>query len=81
MSLQNEMRRTRLTNLQYTMKRLRADIMSLGRLISINLDMSMHRPDDLPVAEIDSQWDDLKSKWAELLAAQEEIKRLAEELK
>lgn len=81
MSLQNEMRRTRLTNLQYTIKRLRADITSLARLISINLDASLHRAEDLPIAETDSQWDELKSKWAELLAAQEEIKRLEEELK
>ncbi|MRR15687.1 MAG: hypothetical protein EG826_04430 [Deltaproteobacteria bacterium] len=81
MSLQNEMRRTRMTNLQYTEKRLRADIDSLVKLICINLDGSLHRAEDLPIAEIDSQWDDLKSKWADLISAQAKIKRLEEELK
>lgn len=81
MSIQNEMRRTRLANLQYTEKRLRADIDALARLICINLDGSLRRAEDLPVAETDAQWDELKSKWAELIAAQAEIKRLEEELK
>ncbi len=81
MSLQNEMRRTRLTNLEYTCKRLRADITALARLICINIDLSLHKIEDMPVAEIDSQWDDMKSKWAELIVAREEIKRLEEELK
>ncbi len=81
MSLQNEMRRTKLANLKYTCKRLRADITALAKLICINIDLSLHAPEDMPVAEIDVQWDDMKSKWAELIAAQAEIKRLEEELK
>lgn len=81
MSIQNEMRRTRLANLQYTEKRLRADIDALARLIAINLDGSLHRAEDLPVAETDTQWDELKSKWAELISAQAEIQRLEEELR
>lgn len=81
MSLQNEMRRTRLTNLQYTEKRLRADIAALCRLIAINLDCMLRRAEDLPIVETDAQWDDLKSKWAELISVQEEIKRLEEGLK
>lgn len=81
MSLQNEMRRTRMTNLEYSVKRLRADIEALSRLISINLDCTLHRAEDLPVANMDTQWDELKAKWADLIATQEEIKRLEEELK
>lgn len=81
MSIQNEMRRTRLANLQYTEKKLRADIAALTRLICINLDCTLHRAEDLPINETDSMWDDLKSKWAELIAAQGEIRRLEEELK
>lgn len=81
MSLQNEMRRTRLANLHYAVKRLRAEIEGLRKLISINLDCSLHRAEDLPITDTDAMWDDLKAKWAELIAAQEEIKRLEEELK
>ena len=81
MSLQNEMRRTKLTNLEYTTKRLRMDIKSLAKIICINLDCSLRHPEDLPIAEVDGQWDDLKAKWAELISAQEEIRRLEEELK
>ncbi|MDD4355823.1 MAG: hypothetical protein PHN98_01125 [Smithellaceae bacterium] len=81
MSLQNEMRRTHLANLEHKCKRLRQDITALAKLIAINLDCTLHRPEDLPVAETDSQWDELKAKWADLIAAQEEIKRLEEELK
>ena len=81
MSMQNEMRKTRLTNLQYTEKRLRADIASLCKLIAINLDCSLRRAEDLPIPETDGMWDDLKTKWAKLITAQEEIKRLEEELK
>lgn len=81
MSLQNEMRRIQLTNLEYKTKRLRADIEALSKIISINLDSSLKRPEDLPVADVDGQWDELKAKWAELIAAGEEIKRLEEGLK
>lgn len=81
MSIQNEMRRTQLTNLEHKTKRMRADIEALCRIICINLDCSLHRAEDLPIAETDSQWDELKSKWAELISAQAEIKRLEEELK
>lgn len=82
MSLQNEMRRTHLTNLEHKCKRLRQDITALAKIICINLDLGLlSKPDDLPVAETDSQWDELKAKWADLIAAQEEIKRLEEELK
>jgi len=80
MSLQNEMRRTRLTNLQYTAKRLRADIAALTRLICFNIDLSLRAPEDMPVGDIDGQWDDLKAKWAELLTTLAEVKRLEEEL-
>lgn len=81
MSLQNEMRRTKLVNLEYKVKRLRAHITDLSRLICINIDLSLHAPEDMPVEEIDNQWDDMKTTWAELRSAQAEIKRLEEELK
>jgi len=81
MSIQNEMRRTQKINLEYKVKRLSGEIEHLTRIICLNLDRSMHRPEDLPVAEVDSQWDDLKSKWADLTIARTEIKRLEEELK
>ena len=80
MSLQNEMRRTSKTNLLFKAKRLRNEIDSLCRLIQVNLDCSMTRPEDLPIPEVDAQWDELKSKWGELAAAREEIRRLDEEL-
>jgi hypothetical protein len=82
MSLQNEMRRVRLTNLEHIVRKLRLEIASLCKIICINLDLGLFsKPDDLPIAETDSQWDELKSKWAELIAHKEEIKRLEEELK
>lgn len=80
MSLQNEMRRTALTNLEYKAKHLRGEIESLARIICVNLDCSLRKPEELPVDEIDSQWDDLKAKWAELVSAQAQIARLKEEL-
>lgn len=82
MSVQNEMRRVRLTNLEHTARKLRLEIAALCKIICINLDLGLFsKPDDLPIAETDSQWDELKSKWADLIATQEEIKRLEEELK
>ncbi len=80
MSLQNEMRRVQLTNLEHTAKRLRMEIEDLARIICINLDCSLKRPDDLPVEEVDSQWDDLKSKWGELAVVSSNIQRLKAEL-
>jgi hypothetical protein len=75
------MRRTQKINLEFKAKRLRGEIESLARIICVNLDCSLHRPEDLPVAEVDSQWDELKTKWADLTIARTEIKRLEEELK
>ncbi|MCX5828749.1 MAG: hypothetical protein NTV58_12240 [Deltaproteobacteria bacterium] len=81
MSIQNEMRRVKLTNLEHGVKRLRMEIESLARTICINLDCSLRRPEELPIGEVDSQFDELKSKWADLTVSLEEIKRLEEELK
>jgi hypothetical protein len=80
MSVQNEMRRTQKTNLEFKAKRLRGEIDSLCRLIQINLDCSLKTPEELPVSEIDAQWDELKSKWADLSVANAEIARLESEL-
>jgi hypothetical protein len=81
MSIQNEMRKIKLTNLRHQAATLRMDIGTLARTICINLDTSMTRPENLPVETVDSQWDELKAKWAELTIALSEIKRLEEELR
>jgi len=81
MSVQNEMRRVLKTNLEHKAKRLRLDIESLARTISINLDYSLKRAEDLPIGDIDSEWDELKDKWAELTVALAEVTRLEDELK
>ncbi len=81
MSVQNEMRRVKRTNLEHRAKRLRGEIGNLGRMIGINLDCSLYAPEDLLVSEVDSQWDELKSKWSELKVCLAEIARLDEELK
>ena len=81
MSIQNEMRKIKLTNLRHQAATLRMDIGTLARTICINLDTSMTRPENLPVETVDSQWDELKSKWAELTVALADVKRLEEELK
>jgi hypothetical protein len=81
MSGQNEMRRMRKTNLEFANKRLRSEIENLSRIISINLDCSLHHPEDLPIGEVDAQFDELKEKWASLAVALEEISRLDQELK
>jgi hypothetical protein len=81
MSFQNEMRRTQKTNLEFKARRLRAEIDSLCRLIQVNLDCSLKKPEELPVEEVDGQWDELKSKWADLAVANAEIARLEQELK
>lgn len=81
MSLQNEMRRVRKTNLEFTARRLRGEIENLSRIICMNLDCSMKKPEDLPIGETDAQFDELKAKWGELGVALAEISRLKEELK
>lgn len=81
MSLQNEMRRVKLTNLMHKARALRMDIGVLSRTINVNLDTSLTPPENLPVETVDSQWDELKAKWAELNVAVADIKRLEEELK
>ena len=81
MSTQNAMRKIKLTNLNHTAARLRQEIGTLARTISINLDTSLTRAENLPVEVVDSQWDELKSKWADLTIALADIKRLEEELR
>jgi hypothetical protein len=81
MSIQNEMRRVRRTNLLHRVGRLRGEIESLARTISINLDCSLKTPEDLPISDVDSQFDELKAKWSELTVAIAEIHRIDEELK
>jgi len=81
MSTLNAMRHVRITNFEHKAKKLRLEIESLSQIICINLDCSLHRPEDLPIDVVDNQFDELKSKWAELVSAQAEIKRLEEELK
>lgn len=81
MSLQNEMRRTQKVNIEYAARRLRGEIENLSRLICINLDCSLKTPEELPVEVVDIQWDELKSKWAELSVANAAISRLEAELK
>ena len=81
MSAQNEIRRTKKTNLEFAAKRLRMEIENLAKVICINLDCSLHHPEDLPISEADSQFDELKEKWAELTVALAEISRLDQELK
>jgi hypothetical protein len=80
MSMQNEMRRVRLTNLEHIARRLRREIESLCKTICINLDCSMQQPESLPVGEVDSQWDDLKNKWADLTVTLAEIAKIKAEL-
>ena len=81
MSIQNEMRRVKKTNLEFRVRTLRGEIGNLCRTICINLDCSMTRPEDIPVGEVDGQWDELKSKWADLTVSIQEISRLEAELK
>jgi hypothetical protein len=81
MSVLNEMRRVRLTNLNHNAHKLRLEIGELARTICINLDTSMTRAENLPVETVDSQWDELKAKWADLNIAVADIKRLEEELR
>jgi len=81
MSLQNEIRRTKLTNLEHNAKRLRMEIESLAKIICINLDCSLTKPEALDIAVLDSQWDELKNKWAELSVTLAEVAKLEDELK
>ena len=81
MNLQNEMRRIQLTNLEHKAKSLRLDIERLCKTICINLDCGLTKPEDMPIVQVDSQWDELKSKWADLTVALEEIRRIKEELR
>lgn len=81
MSAQNEMRKVRRTNLEFTAKRLRTEIASLAGTICINLDTSLRPAEELPIAETDSQFDELKNKWAELVQALSEISKINEALK
>ena len=74
------MRRVKLTNLEHSAKRLRIEIENLTKTICINLDCGLAQPENLPVAEVDSQWDELKSKWADLTLALTKIKQLENDL-
>jgi hypothetical protein len=80
MSLQNEMRRQQKVNFEFKAKRLRGEIENLARIICINLDCGLTRPEALPINEVDSQWDEMKNKWADLTIALAEIARLKAEL-
>jgi hypothetical protein len=79
--MQNEMRRVAKTNLEHKASRLRMEIESLTRTICVNLDTSMKPPENLPISDVDSQFDELKQKWAELNMALGQINRLTEELR
>jgi hypothetical protein len=81
MSTINAMRHVKITNFEHKAKKLRVEIGNLVQVICINLDCSLHKPEDLPIDIVDNQFDELKSKWAELISATAEIKRLEEELK
>lgn len=81
MSTQNEMRRVKKTNLEHQAKRLRFEIEGLSKTICINLDCSITRPDDLPMDVLDSQFDELKGKWAELVTTMAEVSALDEALR
>lgn len=81
MSAQNELRRVRRTNLEYTAKRLRTEISGLSRTICINLDTSLRPAEELPIPEADSQFDALKDKWGELIQALSEIREINEALR
>lgn len=81
MSAQNEMRKVRLTNLEFTARRLRKEIGSLAKTICINLDTSLRPAEELPVPEVDGQFDELKCKWGELIQAQSEIATINEALR
>ena len=81
MSLQNEMRRVRITNLEHTARRLRMEIEGLCRTICINLDCGLTKPESLPVDQVDSEWDELKARWGQLRVSLAEIAGLDEELK
>lgn len=80
MSVQNEMRRVKKTNLEFTAKRLRMEIEGLTRTICVNLDTSLTPAEDLPIADVDGQMDELKDKWAGLNHALSEIERINQEL-
>lgn len=80
MSVQNEMRRVKKTNLEFTVKRLRMEIEGLTRTICVNLDISLTQAEDLPIADVDCQMDELKDKWGVLNQALSEIERINQEL-
>lgn len=81
MSAINEMKRVKRTNLEHSAKRLRSEIEALTRTICINLDTSLCHPEDLPIGEVDSQFDELKGKWAELNQNISEVNRINEDLR
>jgi len=80
MSIQNEMRRVKLTNLEHIVRRLRREIENLCKTVCINLDCGLTKPEELPIEQVDSQWDEIKNKWAGLTIALSEIARLKAEL-
>jgi predicted transcriptional regulator YheO len=75
------MRRTQKTNLEFKARRLRGEIERLAGIICINLDCSLNKPEELPISDVDEQFDELKAKWGELIGAIEETRRLEEGLK
>lgn len=80
MNLLKEMHKTQKVNLEFTAKRLRGEVETLARIICINLDCVLRKPEELPITEVDNQFDELKSKWAELNTKLAEIARIEKEL-
>uniref|UniRef100_C6E6R7 Uncharacterized protein n=1 Tax=Geobacter sp. (strain M21) TaxID=443144 RepID=C6E6R7_GEOSM len=70
----------RLAELKALRERLRNKIKGEADAMRPKLNLTLTRPDELDVPVIDELWDGLKAAWAELVAANQDIRALEREL-
>lgn len=80
MNMERAAMRGMLAELREKRERLRNRIKGEASAIRAKLNLMLTPADDLDVPVIDEQWDGLKAAWAELVAANQDIRELEKEL-
>lgn len=81
MNLERAAMKGKLAEAQQTRNRLRMRIEGVAKALCQGLNTVLTPPDELPVLQLDEQWDVLKEAWGELGVANETIARLEKELR
>lgn len=81
MSIERAAMRGKLAEAELTRNRLRSRIEGVAIAMRQGLNTSLTPADELPVLQLDEQWDTLKDAWAELGIVNAAIARLEKELR